>query len=69
MGSLPYGHVVAEHDVGKQVCNGEQLDEPVNCPNVLYEIMKQCWRWNAKVLHPFRANLSVSFSSPNNNLL
>ncbi len=36
-------------DVTAAVCVGKQMEKPQDCPDVIYDIMHQCWTFDPKV--------------------
>jgi serine/threonine protein kinase len=45
-GKLPYFEYKKNLEVIEKILSGYKLEKPENCPNVIYELMLQCWNKN-----------------------
>uniref|UniRef100_A0A8C3XWT7 Ephrin type-A receptor 1 n=1 Tax=Catharus ustulatus TaxID=91951 RepID=A0A8C3XWT7_CATUS len=65
-GDKPYGHMTNQ-EVMKSLEDGYRLPPPVDCPSILYELMKSCWshdRMRRPHFQEIRAQLQHFISSP-----
>ncbi|XP_061493682.1 ephrin type-A receptor 1 isoform X2 [Rhineura floridana] len=66
-GDKPYGDMTNQ-EVMKSIEDGYRLPPPVDCPSILYELMKVCWSYDRTRRPRFReihAQLEHFISSPN----
>lgn len=52
-GKAPYGDMTGVNVI-KFIENGDRLEKPDECPDVVYEIMQSCWNYSPKNRPTFR---------------